>query len=86
MPTERTGIWSATLNGKIYVLGGRGWADDPLPTVEEYDPATNTWVSKADMPTGRFLLSVAAVAGRIYAIGGATMDYKSLPAIEAFRP
>jgi hypothetical protein len=41
-----------------------------LSTVEEYDPKTNTWTKKANMPTPRVALSTSAVNGKIYAIGG----------------
>ena len=41
-----------------------------LATVEMYDPATDTWTKKADMPTARDVLSTSAVNGKIYAIGG----------------
>ena len=57
-----------------------------MPTVEEYDPATDTWMRMADMPTPRFLLAVQAVDGEVYAVGGATSDYTSLSAMEAFTP
>jgi N-acetylneuraminic acid mutarotase len=39
--------------------------------VEEYDPATDTWTTKAHMPTARFGLSTSVVNGKIYAFGGA---------------
>jgi subtilisin family serine protease/N-acetylneuraminic acid mutarotase len=62
-------------NGKIYAIGGRGptvWSGQ-LATVEEYDPATDTWTTRASMPTPREGLGVAAASnGRIYAIGGGT--------------
>ena len=38
--------------------------------MEEYDPATDTWTKKADMPTARFFLSTSVVDGKIYVIGG----------------
>ncbi|UCG59032.1 MAG: hypothetical protein JSU70_05890, partial [Phycisphaerales bacterium] len=54
---------------KIYAIGGRaGWAG--LTTNEEYDPVTNTWATKAPMPTGRLGLTATAAYNKIYAIGG----------------
>jgi len=41
-----------------------------LSPVEEYDPATDTWTRKADMPTARSGLTTCAVNGKMYAIGG----------------
>jgi N-acetylneuraminic acid mutarotase len=86
MPTPRTGIWAAALNGKIYVIGGLSWKSEALATVEEYDPTTDKWRPKADMPTPRMLFAVEAVGGAVYAIGGWTSDYTTLPAVEAFTP
>ena len=80
MRTSRRGFSTSVVNGKIYVIGG--WTSSLwdvsgqireagiLPTVEEYDPATNNWTKKADMPTARELLSTSVVNGKIYAIGG----------------
>jgi N-acetylneuraminic acid mutarotase len=38
--------------------------------MEEYDPSTDTWSIKADMPRARESLSISVVNGKIYAIGG----------------
>jgi hypothetical protein len=38
--------------------------------VEAYDPATDTWTWKADMPTPRYGLDTVVVDSKIYAIGG----------------
>lgn len=73
MPTARDGIAgsSSVVDGKIYVIGGTsGTATAPFSTVEEYDPATDTWTARAPMPTARLDLSTCVVNGRIYAIGG----------------
>jgi hypothetical protein len=47
--------------------------------VEVYDPATDTWTKKPDMPTARGELSACAVGGKIYAMGGCPLG-------ELFRP
>jgi N-acetylneuraminic acid mutarotase len=77
MPTRRQALAAAAVNGKIYAIGGTH-GDGPswigLPTVEEYDPATDTWTRKADMPTGRSCLTTAVVNGKVYAIGGLTSE------------
>jgi N-acetylneuraminic acid mutarotase len=54
------------LNGKIYVTGGYpdGGMNWPWPTVYVYDPATNTWTRKRDMP------KVYGELGRQYPAGG----------------
>jgi len=59
------------VNGKIYAIGGGlGGPGPSVSTVEEYDPVTDTWTEKADMPTAREGVSTSVVNGIIYAIGG----------------
>jgi N-acetylneuraminic acid mutarotase len=73
MPTSRMVLAAGAVNGKIYAIGGVAAAFDPaLSTVEEYDPATDTWTHKKNMPTTRLGLGVSVVDGKIYAIGGMT--------------
>ena len=77
MPTARRYHTSSVVNGKIYVVGGDnsiGDTDIRLDTVEEYDPETNTWTTKASMPTGRGVMTNSIVNGRIYVIGGQRGD------------
>jgi N-acetylneuraminic acid mutarotase len=72
MPTGRSIFGIATVNGRIYVIGG---CCNPshMNTVEEYDPATDTWRARAPMPTARgYVAAVAGSNGKIYAIGGST--------------
>jgi len=54
---------------KIYCIGG--WnGSSALTTNEAYDPATNTWTTKAPMPTARYFLTSSTVNNVIYCIGG----------------
>jgi RNA polymerase sigma factor (sigma-70 family) len=73
MPTARHGLTASSVNGKIYVMGGAKlgqWPNSIFKTIEEYDPITNTWTKKTDMPTERARLASCVVNGKIYAIGG----------------
>jgi len=74
MPTRRGSLCTCVVNDKIYAIGGCRWENEQatsLSIVEEYDPANDKWIKKADMPTPRQLhLSASAVNGKIYAIGG----------------
>ena len=51
MPTARKGLGVTSVDGKIYAIGG--FNGSYLNTVEEYNPATNTWSTKTGMPTAR---------------------------------
>ena len=75
MPTARANPSASVVNGRIYAIGGAPSGHPSyrgLSAVEEYDPATDTWRPKADMPTARTLFSTSVVNGRVYAIGGFT--------------
>jgi N-acetylneuraminic acid mutarotase len=74
-----SGPRAVVFNGKILVFGGFRSTGSPssyatIPTVEEYDPATNTWTQRAPMPQAAFRMAVGVVAGRIYLIGGGRWD------------
>jgi len=63
-------------------VGGSG-----ISTVEAYDPATDTWTQKADMPTARGYLSTSVVNGKIYAIGGTPGSWgEMLSTVEEYDP
>ena len=85
MPTARTGFATSVVNGKVFVIGGniqlkRGeFGDLSASTVEMYDPETDTWEQKANMPTARAGVSVSVVDGKIYAIGGSQMKTIQAP-------
>ncbi|MDQ1316732.1 MAG: polymerase sigma factor [Candidatus Poribacteria bacterium] len=84
MPTARV-CATAEVNGKIYAIGGtRDFEVTSLSTVEEYDPKTDKWVKKADMPTPRMYLTASAVNRKIYAIGGGALV--SLGTVEEYNP
>jgi hypothetical protein len=59
---------------------------NPLSTTEVYDPATDTWTRKADMPTPRTFLSTSAVNGKIYAIGGCSVFETAFATVEEYDP
>jgi hypothetical protein len=89
MPTARGWISpsSAVVDGKIYVIGGwDGIGSTPTSIVEEYDPATDIWTRKADMPTGRDSTATVAVDGKIYVIGGAVGGALGRKIVEQYDP
>jgi RNA polymerase sigma factor (sigma-70 family) len=73
MPMARGWLSTSVADGIIYAIGGsegRPAGDRDLSTVEAYDPATDTWTRKADMPTATGGISTSVVDGIIYAFGG----------------
>ena len=75
MPTPRIGLATSVVNKKIYAIGGASsWqtGGQALSAVEVYDPITDSWVKKADLPIPRSTLTASAVDGKIYVIGGWT--------------
>jgi N-acetylneuraminic acid mutarotase len=74
MPTPRMWVGIAVVENKIYVIGGDSgnWEVGIAPTNvnEVYDPATDTWETRASMPTKRMAVSANVVDGKIYVIGG----------------
>jgi hypothetical protein len=82
MPTARFCLSTSVVDGKIYAIGGDlrgGGTPNSTSTVEEYDPVTNTWTTKADMLTARWGLSASVVNGKIYAIGGSAVAFPWAP-------
>lgn len=69
MPTARSGLGVAVVDGKIYAIGG--WNGGFLSTNEMYDPETDTWTTKQPMPTARCYFALAVYMNKIYVIGGA---------------
>jgi N-acetylneuraminic acid mutarotase/sugar lactone lactonase YvrE len=90
MPTARELFSTSAVDGKIYVIGGviAGAAAGPaISTVEEYDPATDTWTRKANIPTARMGVSTCVVNGKIYAIGGSPGNWAPvISTVEEYDP
>jgi N-acetylneuraminic acid mutarotase len=74
MPTPRSHVGVAVVNGKIYAIGGTSGTQTVLGTNEVYDPETNTWSTKKPMPTPRTYFGIAVYQNKIYCIGGATHE------------
>jgi RNA polymerase sigma factor (sigma-70 family) len=60
----------SAVEGIIYIIGGMRPDNTILSTFQAYDPATNEYTERTDMPTARCYLSTSVVDGKIYAIGG----------------
>ena len=84
--SPRFGISIAEVDGKLFVIGG-SQSNSRLATVEVYDPATDSWTKRADMPTARKNTAAAVVNGIIYVFGGTKfIECACLTATEAYDP
>jgi N-acetylneuraminic acid mutarotase len=78
LPTGRANLAAASINNKMYAMGGTG----PVNTVEEYDPATDTWTTVASLNTARRRFGAAAAEGNVYAVGGQGPSNNSISSVE----
>ncbi len=75
MNTPRADLCASIVNGTIYCMGGKKyWGIDSsyqeLNVTEAYDPNTNSWSEKPDMPIPVLGCASAVLDGKIYVIGG----------------
>lgn len=70
MPTARYLLGAATINNKLYAVGGASGGGTPYNKLEVFDPATNAWTTAAPMPTARYGIGAAALGGKLYVVGG----------------
>ena len=75
-PDARHESAATVVDGKIYLIGGRGERD-----VNVYDPVTNTWQTVAEAPLELHHFQPVAYKGKIYVIGAFTCCFPSEPTI-----
>jgi len=76
MPTARSAVGAAVIDGRIYVIGGEGWVDESggvFRNNEAYDPSSNSWTEKTPMPTARHGFAKAVLDGKLYAVSGVSI-------------
>jgi N-acetylneuraminic acid mutarotase len=70
MPTPRMASAFASVDEKIYIIGGMTKEGKTTSIMEEYSPSTDKWTKKPSMPTPRGCAAAVAVGKMIYVIGG----------------
>jgi N-acetylneuraminic acid mutarotase len=76
MPSARSGVGTAVLNGRMHVVGGEAYLNDLVGTYrthEAFDPKTNSWQRLPPMPTPRHGLAVGEIGGKMYAVSGSNV-------------
>lgn len=95
MNHARSGAAVSVVDGKIYVMGGTGWPQIPnhpgpfLSSIEVYNPKTNRWTEKTEMPAPKSGHSASVIDGKIYVIGGGFRGngrYMYLSTVEIYDP
>src|SRR6187455_2968439 len=68
-PEASEELYGIGSGGKFYVFGGlaAGWT--PKGLVYEYDPASDKWTKKKNMPQASHHIGLTELNGRIYVIG-----------------
>ena len=88
LPTPRYFLCGATLEGRLYAIGGE---DDnretpPRAVVERYDPATDRWERVADLPQPRTHAVAVACDRKLYVIGGYRRGHGNLSDVDVYDP
>jgi N-acetylneuraminic acid mutarotase len=78
MPTARSGLGVAVVDGKIYAMGG--YVNSRFSNLNEmYDPKTDTWITRTQMPKPRSDFGIAVYQNKIFIFGGFGYIYGSVP-------
>ena len=89
MSIGREGPAAGVINGVLYVAGGVVGGTNggtALTALEAYDPVSNTWTTKAPMPTARGGAAAGVINGVLYVVGGITGGGTTLTSVEAYNP
>ena len=71
LPEARYSLNGAgTINGVLYVAGGRNTSSVETKTLFAYTPGSNTWATKAPMNIGGACGATGAIAGKLYVYSG----------------
>jgi hypothetical protein len=76
----------AVIGGKLIATGGWDTNGDPDPKTEVFDPATNTWSTRADNPRPYAGSGSAELGGKLYVVGGCTADSCGNSDVEIYDP
>lgn len=77
MPSSSVHFAIASCNNRIFIMGGLDPRDNsgeshPFSTNEAYNPVTDSWETRASMPTARSSMVAETVNDKVYVIGGRT--------------
>lgn len=76
VPQGAEEVYGVAAGGKMYVFGGLAPGWKAIGMTLEYDPATDRWTRKKDMPAYHHHVALAQIDGRIYMFGGFRLPEK----------
>lgn len=79
-PEASEEVYGVAAGGKLYVFGGLAPGWKPKGLVYEYDPATDKWTKKKNMPLPAHHSALAEANGKIYVMGGFVLPQSGPPA------
>ena len=77
---------AVTLQGCLYVIGGKGEDNKRVSTVQRFNPDTNLWQVVAPLSSPRSSVCAVADGQYLYAIGGVGDTVKRLDTVERYDP
>lgn len=90
LPVKLDNFATVALNQRLYTVGG---VPDDTPEdnmrrgiVLEYEPASDTWARRADLPTHRHAVSAVTFKGRLYAMGGVAGGTGDTTTVDEYDP
>ncbi|QHZ45415.1 Kelch repeat-containing protein [Bacillus sp. NSP9.1] len=89
MPVRAIGTNTASLNGKIYAVGGMNGAytkEKMFKTLYEYNPETDSWTKKQNLISELTFTSVTTLNGKIYIMGGVIPGDKATATTQVYDP
>lgn len=86
MPTPRTEVAVAALEGKLYAAGGFTTDGSATGTVEVYDPQADAWSESPGLPVPLHHAGLASASGRLYVVGGYGGDGDASGAVWSWAP
>jgi N-acetylneuraminic acid mutarotase len=92
IPTPRPGGEGGAIGDKLYVVGGcppnGGCGGAETNLLEVYDSVSDTWETKAPMPTPRSTVATGVIDGKLYVAGGIGpfLPFQPLTTLEVYDP
>jgi N-acetylneuraminic acid mutarotase len=93
VPRMMNGAMNTVLDGKLYIIGGAEWLEIdnnleiiPYARVDVYDPQSDTWEQKANLPVPLGVNGVCSLDGKIYVTGGGTNENTVLNSFYSYDP